>query len=115
MQIMPVLQITSNVAIDNVGALAKQASSLVAEILGKPESYVMVNINGNADLIFAGTNEPCAHLMLKSLGLPESETKAYSEKLCAFIEQQLGVSPSRTYIEFINPERHMFGWNNSTF
>ncbi len=112
---MPVLQITTNVTIGDADALSKQASSLVAEILGKPESYVMVNINGNTDLIFAGTNEPCAHLMLKSLGLPESETKAYSDKLCAFIEQQLGVSPSRTYIEFINPERHMFGWNSGTF
>jgi len=112
---MPVLLITTNVTIDNADALAKQASKLTAEILGKPESYVMVSINGAAELIFAGTNDPCAHLMLKSLGLPESETRAYSEKLCGFIEQQLGVPPSRTYIEFFNPERHMFGWNNSTF
>ena len=112
---MPVLQITTNAVIDDADALAKQASKLTAEILGKPESYVMVNINGNADLIFAGTNDPCAHLTLKSLGLPESETRAYSEKLCGFIEQQLGVSPSRTYIEFFNPERHMFGWDNRTF
>ena len=112
---MPVLQVTTNVSIDNADALAKQASSLTAEMLGKPESYVMVGINGAANLIFSGTNDPCAHLMLKSLGLPESETRTYSEKLCGFIEQQLGVSPSRTYIEFINPERHMFGWNNSTF
>jgi len=112
---MPVLQVTTNVSIDDTNAFAVQASSLVAEILGKPESYVMVNINGNAELIFAGTNDPCAHLMLKSLGLLESETKAFSEKLCAFIEQQLGVPPSRTYIEFINPERHMFGWNSGTF
>jgi len=112
---MPVLQITTNVSVDDADALAKQASSLVAEILGKPESYVMVNINGNAELIFAGTNDPCAHVMLKSLGLPESETRAYSEKLCTFFEQQLGVPPARTYIEFVNPERHMFGWNSGTF
>jgi len=112
---MPVLQVTTNVSIDDTNAFAVQASSLTAEILGKPESYVMVSINGNAELIFAGINDPCAHLMLKSLGLPVSETRAYSEKLCNFIEQQLGVPPSRTYIEFINPERHMFGWNNSTF
>jgi hypothetical protein len=112
---MPVLEITTNVSIDNTDALAKQASSLAAEMLGKPQSYVMVGINGAADLIFAGTNDPCAHLMLKSLGLPESETRTYSEKLCGFIEQQLGVSPSRIYIEFINPERHMFGWDSSTF
>ena len=112
---MPVLQITTNVTIENVDDLAKQTSSLVADILGKPESYVMVSLNGAADLIFAGTSDPCAHLMLKSLGLPESETRAYSEKLCSFIEQQLGVSPARIYIEFINPERHMFGWDNRTF
>ena len=111
---MPVLQITTNATIDNASALAKQASSLAAGMLGKPESYVMVEITGGADLIFAGTNEPCAHLMLKSLGLPESETKAYSEQLCGFIEQQLGVPPARTYIEFVSPERHMFGWDNRT-
>ncbi|MGB5517300.1 MAG: phenylpyruvate tautomerase MIF-related protein [Gammaproteobacteria bacterium] len=112
---MPVLQISTNVTIDNKHNLAKQASSLVAEILGKPESYVMINIDTEADLIFAGSDEPCALLMLKSLGLPETETKTYSEKLCTFIEQQLGVSASRTYIEFISPQRHMFGWNSSTF
>ena len=112
---MPVLQITTNITIDDRAAVLKQASTLVAEMLGKPESYVMIAIDTDAGLIFAGNNDPCAHLLLKSLGLPETETGAYSEKLCAFIEQQLGVPPSRTYIEFINPERHMFGWNNGTF
>ena len=112
---MPVLQITTNVTVDDAATLAKQASSLAAEILSKPESYVMVSIHADADQIFAGSGDPCAHLVIKSLGLPEAETKAYSAKLCAFIEQQLGIAPSRTYIEFISPERHMFGWNNSTF
>ena len=112
---MPVLQITTNITIDDRAAVLKQASTLVAEMLGKPESYVMIAIDTDAGLIFAGNNDPCAHLLLKSLGLPETETGAYSETLCAFIEQQLGVPPSRTYIEFINPERHMFGWNNGTF
>jgi phenylpyruvate tautomerase PptA (4-oxalocrotonate tautomerase family) len=112
---MPVLQITTNITVDDATSLAKQASGLVAEMLGKPEGYVMVTVNDNADLMFAGTGDPCAHLVLKSLGLPESETRNYSARLCAFIEQQLGVSPSRTYIEFVSPERHMFGWNNSTF
>ena len=112
---MPVLQITTNVSIADASALARPASSLAAEILGKPESYVMVSINGDADLIFAGSSDPCAHLRLTSLGLPETATKNYSEKLCGFIEQQLGVPPARTYIEFVSPERHMFGWDSRTF
>ena len=112
---MPVLQITTNASIADAGALARQASSLAADMLGKPESYVMVSINGDADLIFAGSNDPCAHLRLTSLGLPETATRDYSEKLCSFIEQQLGVPPARTYIEFVSPERHMFGWDSRTF
>jgi hypothetical protein len=112
---MPVLQITTNVTVDDTRSLAQQASSLAADMLGKPESYVMVIVNGNANLVFAGTDDPCAHLVLKSLGLPEAETKTYSARLCAFVEQQLGVSPSRTYIEYVSPERSMFGWNNTTF
>ena len=112
---MPVLQITTNVTADDTAALAQQASSLTADMLGKPESYVMVSISSDAKLIFAGSHEPCAYLMLKSLGLPENETRGYSEKLCSFIEQQLGVPPARTYIEFVSPERHMFGWDKRTF
>ena len=112
---MPVLQITTNATINDTADLAKQASALVAEMLGKPESYVMVQINDNAGLIFAGSDDPCALLVLKSLGLHESKTPSYSEQLCDFIEQQFGVPPGRTYIEFASPERHMFGWNSGTF
>ena len=112
---MPVLQITTNVTVDAKASIAKQASGLVAGMLGKPESYVMISVEDNATLIFAGSDDPCAHLVLKSLGLPENQTPVFSEKLCGFVEQQLGISPSRTYIEFISPERHMFGWDNRTF
>ena len=112
---MPVLQIATNVPVNNPKELATLASSLAADMLGKPESYVMVDVNTNAHLVFAGSDEPCALLALKSLGLPESETGNYSETLCNFIEQQLGVPPARTYIEFSSPERHMFGWDGRTF
>ena len=112
---MPVLQITTNVKSQNTVELATKASSLTADVLGKPESYVMVNIQTEASMTFAGTPDPCAFLMLKSLGLNEAETSKYSEALCVFIEQHLGVPPSRTYIEFASPERHMFGWNSGTF
>ena len=75
---MPVLMISTNVTAGNSAVVLHRLSREVAEMLGKPESYVMVSINGNADLIFAATDEPCAYLGLKSLGLPESETKTFS-------------------------------------
>ena len=39
---MPLLEISTNTEIENAEAVARQASKLTAEILGKPESYVMV-------------------------------------------------------------------------
>jgi phenylpyruvate tautomerase PptA (4-oxalocrotonate tautomerase family) len=112
---MPLLELTTNTKIDNSQQLAQQASKLTAEILGKPESYVMVKVQSEQALIFAGTDEPAAHVSLKSLGLPEDHTADFSAKLCAFISTELKINSARIYIEFSNPERHMWGWDGKTF
>ena len=112
---MPLLQINTNVSVDDPGSLTRNASRLVADMLGKPESYVMVVLNPGLTMSFAGSDEAAAHLKLKSLGLPESETPHFSSLLCGFAEQHLGVPPARTYIEFSGPPRHMWGWDGRTF
>ncbi len=112
---MPLLEITTNTKIDNSQRFAEQASSLTAEMLGKPESYVMVKIHPEQMLIFAGSDEPAAHVKLKSLGLPEDKTADLSASICAFINEQLDIDSARIYIEFSNPERHMWGWDKRTF
>ncbi len=71
---MPLLEIITNVVIEDDQAFAAQASKLTAELLGKPESYVMVRIQPEQTLIFAGGNHPTALVKLKSLGLPEDNT-----------------------------------------
>ena len=112
---MPLLQINTNLSPEDPHALASEASALVASMLGKPESYVMVIVNPDQTLTFAGTNDGAAHLKLKSLGLPESKTSEYSKLLCGFIEQKLGINTGRIYIEFSGPPGHMWGWDNRTF
>lgn len=112
---MPLLELTTNTDIDDIQNLAKQASELTAVILGKPESYVMVKIMPKQNLVFAGSGEPAAHVKLKSLGLPETNTAELSAKICAFINAELGINSARVYIEFSNPERHMWGWDERTF
>ncbi len=112
---MPLLEITTNTAIDNIQSVASQASKLTAEMLAKPESYVMVKILPEQTLIFAGNNEPAAHIKLKSLGLPEDNTADFSKKICSFISSQLDINSARIYIEFSSPARHMWGWDGKTF
>jgi len=112
---MPLLEISTNTEIENAEDIAKQASKLTAEMLGKPESYVMVKLKPAQTLLFAGSTDPAAHLKLKSLGLPENHTAEYSSTLCSYISSTLGIDNARIYIEFSNPERHLWGWDGRTF
>lgn len=114
---MPYLKIQTNRNIDRETQLEllKQASALVADSVGKPEQYVMTAFDPVQPMTFAGSDEPCAYLELKSIGLSESKTAALSTALCGFIEASLEVPPSRVYIEFADALRPMWGWNKGTF
>jgi len=114
---MPTLKIKTNVdvPVQRRKVILEAFSSTLAEQLGKPESYVMVVLESNRDMLFAASDAPLAYLELKSLGLPEATTPELSAVLCRFMEQHFGVPPSRVYIEFASPPRHLFGWNSGTF
>ena len=112
---MPLLQVRTNAAIDNETEVVAELSRRTAELLGKPESYVMVILDSKLRMAFAGESRACAHLELKSLGLDESRTAAYSEALCGWVEELLDVESARTYIEFSGPQRHLWGWDRRTF
>jgi len=114
---MPLLKVQTNIEISDALQikLLSTLSSATAKALDKPERYVMITLETSQSMIFAGTGQPLAYLELKSLSLPETETKILSEALCSLLQQQLGIDPERIYIEFCNAQRHMWGWNNSTF
>lgn len=112
---MPYLSVQTNVAIEDEAGLLTRLSRHAAGLLGKPESYVMVHLEAGASMLFAGSDQPVAYVQLKSLGLPESRTAAYSAELCSQLQAELGVAAGRIYIEFSAPERHMWGWNGTTF
>jgi phenylpyruvate tautomerase len=114
---MPLLKIQTNRTLhENHGtSLVKEASEEVARLLGKPERYVMVSLESNPLMRFAGTDAPLAYLELKSIGLPESATQSLSEALCDLVYQHLDVDRDRIYIEFTDAPRAMWGWNGTTF
>ena len=59
---MPLFELRTNRALGEgeVLILALELSRVCAGILSKPESYVMVNLQPNQSLIFAGTDDPAA-------------------------------------------------------
>lgn len=113
---MPLLSITTNISdTRSEQTLLRQASAEVAKMLGKPESYVMVKLEHNPHMLFAGSNAPLAYLELKSINLPAERTTELSQTLCSLMQATLAIDAERVYIEFANAERHMWGWNSVTF
>ncbi|MFQ5518385.1 MAG: phenylpyruvate tautomerase MIF-related protein [Mariprofundus sp.] len=112
---MPCLFVHTNIEVADKADFLAHCSAVTGAALGKPESYVMVELSDNRPMLFAGSDAPLAFLELKSLGLSTDQTAGISEKLCALMQQQLGIDPARVYIEFAAPERAMFGWKGGTF
>lgn len=114
---MPLLKVQTNRALapEHRPGLLRQASATVAEILGKPERYVMVMLEHNPDMLFAGTDAPLAYVELKSIGLPGERTGGLSARLCSLISESLDIPQDRVYIEFADAARHLWGWNGRTF
>ena len=69
----------------------------------------------NENMLFVGNDEALAFMQLKSIGLPESATAQLSATLCEHMESYLHVPKDRTYIEFADAPRKMWGYNGSTF
>ncbi len=114
---MPYFRLETNIGLDQdkVDDILSQASRKLAQELGKPERYVMVQVIPNAALMFDANREPAAYVQLKSIGLPETQTQPLAQSICGFLQQELSIAPDRVYIEFIDIPRKFWGWNNSTF
>jgi phenylpyruvate tautomerase PptA (4-oxalocrotonate tautomerase family) len=114
---MPYFSVETSKAIDQAGeeAFSHKASAFIADLLGKPEGYVMVAIKPSTAMRFGAGLEPTAMVQLYSIGLPEERCAEFSGKICAFIEDEIGVAPDRVYIDFRDLKRSRFGWNGKTF
>ncbi len=114
---MPYLKIQTNrsLAADDAAALIADASRTVSDVLGKAERYVMVALEPDRTMLFAGDDAPLAFLELKSIGLTEDQAPALSEALCAVVDRALGVPKDRVFIEFAPVPRKLWGWNGGTF
>jgi len=114
---MPYFSIETNHSIDraSIQQLLKKTSAFIADLLGKPESYVMISLQPDTPLIFGGSDAPAAFVRLKSIGLSQDRCPEMSEKICRLIEQDLGVPQDRVFIDFKDLARSKFGWNGKTF
>ena len=112
---MPLIQVntSSKSQIENDNLLQKDISRMVADLTRKPENYVMTIIQRDTKMTFAGTDEPCCFIKVKSIGSLSPSTM--SKSLCELIASKTNIKPNRIYIEFIDIKASNWGFNSSTF
>ena len=111
---MPFIQInTSSKSVVNDDLLLPEISRMVADLTGKPENYVMTMIQSDTQMTFAGSNEPCCFIKLKSIG--SLNPSLMSKSLCDLIASKTNIKINRIYIEFVDIKASNWGFNSSTF
>ncbi len=111
---MPLIHLSTSIShVPNSKKLLKNLSKKISALTKKPEQYVMAILNPDIAMSFAGSDEPCCYVEVKSIGslLPKEMTPV----LCDLIESEIGVSTERIYINYVDIEGQNWGFNRSTF
>jgi phenylpyruvate tautomerase PptA (4-oxalocrotonate tautomerase family) len=87
----------------------------MAELLSKPERYVMVIVE-QAALRFGASTADAAFVDVRSIGGLDADTNAaLAARLCELVERYGGVAPQRTFLNFANVEPSSWGYDGATF
>ena len=109
------LQIAARLPDEKRKELLAAMSKIVVESIGKPEEYVMVSIEEGAVMMSAEEGN-AAFADVRSIGGLSSEVnREISRKLCALLNESLGIPPARVYITFTEFSAADWGWNGDTF
>ncbi len=110
---MPLLNISTNIKVKNEEILLEKASKFISSILNKSENFVMVKLADSLPMYFAGNDQSCCFVEIKSIGslLPSKMSKP----ICEFINAELNIPHERIYIFFQDVDSNMWAWNCKTF
>jgi phenylpyruvate tautomerase PptA (4-oxalocrotonate tautomerase family) len=114
---MPYVKITTSTAVpdDKREALIGAVSKAVAEILAKPEPYMMVTLD-TAPILLAGKKGPAAFVDLRSIGGLNSKVNArLAEGLCRLLEEVLAIPRGRVYLNFTDVQPANWGHGDHVF
>ena len=110
---MPLLNISTNAKIENEQILLAKSSDFISSLTGKPENFVMVKLSDSLPMYFAGSDELCAFIEIKSIGsLVPSEM---SKPIFEFFSTELEIPTERIYVSFNDVDSSQWAWNKKTF
>ena len=113
---MPYICVKTNTAIPaNKEERIKAALGAAVSAIGKPEAWLMVELQDNCRLYFRGsTAQPIAYSEVKLLGRAgRASYEKLTEKICGILNEELNIDPSNVYVKYEEVEN--WGYNNGLF
>lgn len=114
---MPCIRIQSSCAMSETAKrnIKSALGKAIAVIPGKSESWLMVVLEGDAEIYFKGNaDEPSAYVAVGAYGAPnERAFNALTGEICKILHDELGISPNRVYVQYSTTEH--WGWNGRNF
>ena len=114
---MPLLKIQTSVSVSDEKRkeLLRALSGIVTECIGKAEEYVMVAI-AEGPIMMSGEQSGAAFVDVRSIGgLNRDVNVRMSQRVCSLLDDSLGISPERVYINFSDIPAGNWGWNGRVF
>jgi len=111
---MPYLNIKTSQKIKKNNVIS-DISSFMAGLLNKPEGVMMVSLEDEVAMLFAGQNGPAAFVQLKSIGMTGQQCKDIAPEMNRFFASVLEVPDDRIYIDMHDIDRQMFAFKGNTF
>ncbi|MDE5899640.1 MAG: hypothetical protein K2H09_10340 [Treponemataceae bacterium] len=113
---MPMIQmkLAGSVPQEQRSILAAELGKAVG-ILGKPESYLMLNFEDNQDLYFAGRKlDKGAYVSVQLFGEADGGASAkMTAKICGLLGSVLGIPADAVYVSYWGTRN--WGWNGGNF
>ena len=100
---MPMIEakVTMQLPVEKRDVLKAEFGKAVS-LIGKPESYLMINLIDNQDLYFAGKKlDKGAYVEVKVLGsIDGAASGKMTAKLCEILEKELGIPGNLVYVSY---------------
>ncbi len=95
--------------------LLKTEFGKAISIMGKPESYLMINLADNQDLYFGGKKiSSGAYVEVKVFGfVDEKKSDSMTSRISEILEKNLGIPKDAVYVSYFGTSN--WGWNGNNF
>ncbi|XP_077465975.1 macrophage migration inhibitory factor-like [Stigmatopora argus] len=113
---MSIFVVNTNASKDKLTeALLSEATEELTHLMSKPAQFIAVHFHADQIIMIGGNSDLCAICYFESIEkLNSDQIKECSKKLSGLLNKQLGISPDRIIINFVDMDARNVAWNNTT-